>query len=414
MNRAALEAEVKKALKSCVACGACMAVCPVYRTRRREEVGARSKLAVLEACLSGGLEYNDKAHDILSSCLLCGRCQANCPNTAASTDAIRAGRELLAAGHTRGGLKRLALGNTLPHRSRMDLAARAAGAVHPLARPLVEAAQGLFSGIGLRIGGLDLAKALPRPPARPYLAHAPRVAPGPKHGPRIAFFVGCVTNYLRPELAAHAVDLLSRIGEVWIPPRQLCCGLPALAAGLGDTARDLARANLDALAATEPDLVVTACGSCAHTLAREMPRLLGQEAAQSISAKVKEISQVLAEHLDTLELSPRTPGPVAVHDPCHLKIGMGVSQEPRDILKAAGVEVVEMRGADQCCGGGGLFAVNNPELSREVFAPRAEALAQSQARILATSCSGCYLQWLQGLQGRCAVAHPIELVESGA
>ncbi len=414
MTRPGPATEVQQALDKCVACGACTAVCPVYRAERREAHSARGKLAVLDGCASGSLDPRARLDQILASCLLCGRCQANCPNQTTSTDAIRAGRELAARLGGMSPLKRSALQNALDSPAHLDQLARMGRAALPLARPLARAAAGLSTGLGLRLGSAQLAASLPPLANRPFLARAPREVPGPQSGPRIAFFVGCVTNYLRPSLAATAVEMLSRIGTVLIPPGQACCALPALAAGLGRVGRNLALANLAALESARPDLVVTVCGSCAHTLAKEMPRQVGDGPSRRMGAKVKEISQVLADHIDIIDAYTPARRTAAVHDPCHLKVGLGVSEQPRQVLSAAGVELAPMDGADECCGGGGLFALNRPDLSQAIFQPRAAAFARSGAEVLATSCSGCYLQWRQGLEPGQAVVHPIELIAGGA
>lgn len=410
MSRKGPAKEVAEALKACVACGACMGVCPVYQVERKEELSARAKLGVLEGCVEGGLDAFSGVGDMLSGCLLCGRCQVNCPNSAPSCDGIRAGRELAARAGALPWAKRLALENALPDQTMLDRFARAGRVARPLARPLAKAAADMSTGLGLRTGGLRMAGSMPGLRKRPFLSDTPQEIPGPKHGPRIVFFVGCVTNYMRPGLAEKAIELLSAIGTVLIPHNQACCGLPALAAGLGRTAMELAQANLAALEQTRPDLVVTVCGSCAHTMAQEMERQVGGQAARDMGRKIREISQVLADHPDMIDLLDHNSGPVAVHDPCHLKVGMGVSEEPRFALERAGAQLVEMNGADQCCGGGGLFSVNRPELSRAVFEPRAEAFKASKAQVLATSCSGCFLQWQQGLDKGTKVIHPIELL----
>jgi glycolate oxidase iron-sulfur subunit len=222
-----------------------------------------------------------------------------------------------------------------------------------------------------------------------------------------------MANYLRPELAEKAVSLLSRRFTVLIPPEQGCCGLPAVSAGLNSSAENLAAKNLSAFSLGEPDLIITTCGSCAFALAMEMPRLVlepDREKAFLLAAKVREISQVLAEEPGLVQGLARPGEPVAVHDPCHLKLGLSVSEEPRQMLKTAGAELVPMQGQDECCGGGGLLPANEPDLANRIFNPRKEAFAQSGALVLATSCSGCFAQWRRGLLPENPVVHPLELL----
>ncbi|MBI4797463.1 MAG: (Fe-S)-binding protein [Desulfarculus sp.] len=203
--------------------------------------------------------------------------------------------------------------------------------------------------------------------------------------------------------------LLSRVATVVIPP-QGCCGLAAVGAGLTPVARDRLAANLRTWASARVDKIVTTCGSCAHALAKELPRLLDTPQAAALAGSVLEISQVLVEHPRLLAGLGGESRPVAVHDPCHLKISLKVHEEPRQMLRRAGLDLVEMAQADACCGGGGLFAVNQPGYSQEILGPRVQDFTRSGAGVLATSCGGCHLQWRAGLPAGRQVVHPLELL----
>jgi glycolate oxidase iron-sulfur subunit len=398
--------EAAEAAHICAQCGACMAVCPVYQVGRREDMVARGKLRLLKGLDEGVLQADRHLQKTLGRCLLCGRCSANCPNFTPAKEGVQAGRAAIAAKAGVPFSKRLLLAEALSQPRRLDTAA-AAGFYGQKILPA-------DSGLVHRLTGLEGLERLPALAKKPFLHQTPDEVPGPKGAPRVAFFAGCVANYMRPDLAKKAVSLLAKRFNVVIPKDQGCCGLPAIAAGLSESARKLARRHVALMNAARVDLVITACGSCAHTLRKEMPHLLGQsQNAELVASRVREISQVLAEDaalLKGLQAEPALAGPVAVHDPCHLKIGLGVSEEPRQMLRAAGVELVNMEGADQCCGGGGLFSVNEPELSAAIFQPRSKAFADSGAQVLATSCSGCVLQWRRGLSSNIPVIHPIELL----
>lgn len=395
------------AANTCAQCGACMSVCPVYKIGRREDMVARGKLRLLKGLDDGLLPADRSLLKTLGRCLLCGRCSDNCPNFTPAKEGVQAGRSVIAAKAGVPFSKRLVLTQALPQPRRLNAAAKAGS----WTQNAIPASSGLLH----RLTGLQGLERLPRLAHKTFLDQAPAEVAGPKGAPRVAFFAGCVANYMRPELANKAVSLLAKRFTVVIPPDQGCCGLPAIAAGLSDSARQLAKRHLALFRAARVDLVITACGSCAHTLSHELPDLLGQAgSAVSLGGKVREISQVLAEEemlLKGLQSVSSLSGPVAVHDPCHLKIGMGVSEEPRKVLQKAGVELVAMNGADQCCGGGGLFAVNEPELSDAIFEPRAQGFTASGAEVLATSCSGCAIQWRRGLAPNIPVIHPIELLD---
>lgn len=392
----------------CSKCGACMGVCPVYGVEPKEYLSARGKLKLMEGVAQGRLAADRELVGLMSQCLLCGRCAANCPSEVDSTRAMTQARRVVASSAGAPFIKRLLLEKALPQPKRLDRLASAGR----LARPLLEAALPLSSGLQLRLPGLAGVERLPGVASRPYLSRSPREVPGPKGSPRLGFFLGCVTNYLRPELAEKAVRLLSQRYTVVIPADQGCCGLPAMAAGLEGAAAQLSERFVSQFGQAGVDKIVTVCGSCAHALVTQPPELAppGQrQAAVELAGKVLEISQVLAEHPGLLAGLGRGAPPAALHHPCHLQTGLKVTEEPEAMLAAAGVERADMEGCDQCCGGAGLFAVNEPELSARIFKPRAEALAASGAQVLVTSCSGCFLQWRRGLPAEIRVCHPIEL-----
>ncbi len=389
--------EALQAAQSCVQCGACMSVCPVFRAGRREELVARGKLRLLAAIAQDKLEASQDIVQVLERCLLCGRCTANCPSQVQAKEGLLAGRAALAQSSGLPFLTRLLLEQALPNSARLDLLSQAG----QLAQPLLKALVPRDSGLRLRLAGLDLASSLPAPAERSFLQKAPREVQGPKGSPRLGFFVGCLTNYLRPGLGRRALELLSRVATVVIPA-QGCCGLPASSSGMPQVALDLAQRSWQSFSQARVDKIVTVCGSCAWSLSKSWD--------QAAPGQVLEISQVLAEHPKLLRGLPVQGRLVAVHDPCHLKQGLKVSEEPRAMLAAAGLELAAMDQADACCGGGGLLPVNQPQLSQEILEPRLRDFAASGAAWLATSCSGCWLQWRRGLASPAQAVHPIELL----
>lgn len=375
-----LRREIIKAADTCSSCGACQAVCPTYRATRREETSARAKLRLAAAVAREQVHNTAAIDEMLEACLLCGRCTQACPNRVDARLALEQARTLV-----RGTLKAGAIDRAMaePHKlDRLMLAAR-------LALPG-------DSGLLLRLASPKGLEKLPRPADKFFLEDSPRKVQGPAGAPRVALFTGCLANYLRPELARKAVDLLSRRYTVVIPPEQGCCGLMARSAGAVDTAAGLNLRNTAALAATDADMVVTVCSSCAYALKDlDLP-------------PVREICQVLANGLDGLEATDD--GEVLLHTPCHQTVGLGRPDDARHLLGNAGVRLVEASGADQCCGGGGLFSLNNAVLSEDIFAPRLRETVRSGAGTLATTCSGCYVQWRRGLPVAKKVCHPIELI----
>jgi glycolate oxidase iron-sulfur subunit len=401
---------IKNETQACVSCGACQGVCPIYQVEPLEKHAARGKLKLLKAADQGFLEYDQELARDLKYCLLCGRCSANCPNGIQGAESFSRARRILKNQGKDHSPPATLLAQAVKNAKRLNTLVSAAR----VARPALEKLFPPNSGLWLKLPGLKGLDKLPAMAQQPFLKQAPQEIPGPAGAPRLAFFVGCMANHLRTDLAWKAVRILSKAFTVVIPQDQGCCGLPALSAGNNQVAGLLARTNMTALEQAGADLIVTTCASCAHALSKDLPGVLPLQfegRALDIAGKVREISQVLAENQNLVKGRAHFAGPVAVHDPCHLKIGLKASEEPRVVLRAAGLDITEMTKPDACCGGGGLLPLNQRNLSEKIFQPRAEDLEKSGALALATSCSGCFTQWRRFTQEGIKVVHPVELLQ---
>jgi glycolate oxidase iron-sulfur subunit len=383
--------EIKDAIDSCVRCGRCLGSCPVYRLTGWEGSVARGKLALLRAELTGEENLENRMKDLLSHCLLCGACAEGCASGVKGDEVIQAGRTLAMKD---GGL------NKLKSLLTRDVLSR--GPVH----------QGLWksrnlflknvpedSGLHFRfpVPGLDKDRWLPQPADQTFLSRPRHRSKG--SGPRVALFVGCVSNYLRPQTAEAAVRLLEDAGaEVIIPPDQVCCGKPAAGGGDADTARFLANRNLKAFNPAEFDYLTTFCATCSEQLLHYR-QITGLPEGDALAKRVIDLSRLLQEVLawkpNVRESSPGEHSErVFYHDPCHLRHKQGVFREPRELLKELpGVELVGEDEAPVCCGYGGIFNLWHYDLSRDLFKTRADTIRPHEPDLVVTSCSGCWLQF---------------------
>lgn len=372
--------EIIEASEVCSSCGACQAVCPVYRSTRREETSARAKIRLAGALAKGQIKNSSAVAKMLSACLLCGRCSQACPN---QVDARKAQEQARRLGPVT--LKAKALDGVVGQPGKLDAVMRASRIVMPG-----------DSGMLLRLSNLKGLNKLPRPAEQFFLQNTPQVISGPAGAPKVALFVGCLANYLRPELAQKAVEILARRFTVIVPPEQGCCGLMARSSGAVETSARLNLRNEKALVASGVDMIITVCSSCAYALqALDLP-------------PVREICQVLVH--DFAGLTTVTGETVSLHTPCHQGVGLGAADDPEKLLESARVKMIGEPGIDQCCGGGGLFAPDNPELSDSIFAPILREMVRGGADILATTCSGCFIQWRRGLPSSKKVCHPLDLI----
>lgn len=229
--------------------------------------------------------------------------------------------------------------------------------------------------------------------------------------PRVALLVTCLVDLIYPEIGVATVRLLRRAGyTVEFPMAQTCCGQPFFNSGFWDEARRLARRVVEIF---EPyDYVVLPSGSCTAMIRVEYPHLFEAEPewrdrAQRLAAKTYELTEFLTQVAGwspaPSDASAATPEPgahrsVTYHDSCHMKRLLGLQEEPRRLLKAAGVEIVEMAESDRCCGFGGLFSVRMPEVSNAMTAEKLRQAEETSAGTVVTCDPGCLMQ-MRGLAG---------------
>jgi L-lactate dehydrogenase complex protein LldE len=214
--------------------------------------------------------------------------------------------------------------------------------------------------------------------------------------PRVGLFVTCLVDLYRPTVGFAAIKLLEDAGcQVEVPPAQTCCGQPAYNTGDRATARDLARGILDTFSGY--DYVVVPSGSCGGMLRTHMPHLFEDDPnlrgrAQALGAKTYELVSFLSDvlHLDHVGTA-HADGPVTYHDSCSGLRELGIKEQPRRLLRAAGIEIKEMSEPEICCGFGGTFCVKYPEISVRMVSDKVRDIAATGARTVLAGDLGCLL-----------------------
>ncbi len=236
--------------------------------------------------------------------------------------------------------------------------------------------------------GARLPRLAPKTARRQFREMPARKEPSKPSKGRVAIFTGCLINAAYPEVAADLAAVLERIGyEPVLPQGQTCCGAPLLNFGEAAAARRVAEVNRRALAASGAEIVLTPCAACGHTLKSTYPRLLSPDWT---GGKFRVLDAL--EFLAGAELGPLAPlaKKVAYHDPCQLRWGQKIAQQPRDLLRRC-ARYVEMPGAERCCGGGGAFSLFHPDIAAKIADRKVRSIRESGAEVVATACPGCML-----------------------
>ncbi len=225
----------------------------------------------------------------------------------------------------------------------------------------------------------------------------------PSSAPTVNLFPTCLAETFRPRLVEAVVQALRRAGvQVRRPPGLTCCGQPAFNAGDWPAARRMAQHTIRVLEAY-PGPVVLPAGSCTAMIRHHYARLFAQDAAwlpraQALAARTYELSEYLVEVRKVTDLGVRFPYRLTYHPSCHLLRALGVDRQPRALLAALhGAEFVELPHAEECCGFGGVFSAEYPEIARAMLARKVEHIAATGADFCVTADPSCLLHIQGGL-----------------
>ena len=412
--------ELDDQLVGCMRCGMCQAVCPIYGQSGREGDVARGKIALLEGLAHELVKDPQGVQDKVTRCLLCGSCAANCPSGVKALDIFLKARVILTGYLGLSTVKQAIFRGML---ARPRLFNRLLG--------MASMFQGLFTSPVNDIIGSSCSRWLEPVlgerhlmllDKRPLHTEVPSLdTPAGTSGLKVAFFPGCLADKIFPRVGHAVLKVLAHHGVgVYLPAGQACCGIPALSSGDKQSFEKLVRANLDVFSGHDFDALVTPCATCTSTLKKIWPAMaLGMSAKdqQRIAELAAKVMDVNAFVVDRLGLTPPEPKAgavsVTVHDPCHLKKSLGVSAQPRTILRMnPAYKVVEMDASDACCGCGGSFTLQHAEISAKIGMQKRDNIVGSHAQVVATGCPACMLQisdMLSRSGDQIAVRHPMEI-----
>ena len=345
------EFEALEELSKCMSCMSCMGSCPVFSRVPQRFPGPWHLLNIGRFAFDPRDEA-DRARTAffegLYLCAFCGKCEEICPSRIPIPEHI----------------------------------------IQELRRLVVEE-MGLLPGHKEFVDNLKKTGETLISVGRTFLEESPHKITPDKVKERVGLFVGCVADTMEKDSLKAAVDILSRNNvEVIIPKDQLCCGNLEL---YGITLKDshqIAKRNVEGFEREDLEVVLTVCPACGYFLKNEYmdeEGILGRQPCFG----VEDINQFLFDHIrfdpeNFREMRAR----VTWHDPCHLKRKQGISQEPRGILgMIPGVEFVEMREADRCCGG--TLRTSAPDVADLLGMDKVRRGAETGADYILTSCPLC-------------------------
>jgi glycolate oxidase iron-sulfur subunit len=417
-GKTAVEFPDAELIRACVHCGLCLPYCPTYTVLGVEMDSPRGRIYQMKLVAEGEVSPdNPHFRKHMYQCLDCRACETACPSGVQYGRLIEAARSIIppegaidrtARQAMLGGvlnsrplLQVVGTGSRVYQRSGLQRVVRLTGLLKP-----VRQLQRMESMLP-RLQGSLLETALP--PVVPAVG---------ERRARVAFLSGCIAAQFFPQTNRSTIAVLAANGcDVLTPPDQGCCGALQNHSGERETAKRLARYNVDVFERTGADFIVSNAAGCGSML-KEYGHLLADdplyaERAKAFSEKCRDVTELLAQ----LGLRPPTHAVrsrVTYQDACHLRHGQKVRDEPRELLGAIpGLEFVEMNHSDWCCGSAGIYNVTQPELSEAILVHKMENVIATGADTLLAANPGCIIQLEHGLRERgveMRTIHPIDLL----
>ncbi|MFQ6083869.1 MAG: (Fe-S)-binding protein [Candidatus Aminicenantia bacterium] len=376
---------LKEELSKCNRCGVCLACCPVFLETNEEWFAARGRMALLEAAAEGRINKTPFFKNSIFSCLYCHTCVENCPSRVGVDEFILSARQELSAEQ---GLPLISSAGfeIIKRKKLLDSGIKT---IHFLDKysPL------FLKKIFVSLLGQNKSRVIPSPSAKSLSQQLPEKISVKNPKMQVAFFTGCLIEYLYPKIGTSLVNILIRNNiEVIIPREQYCCGIPLLTSGDKKGAEYLAQKNIELFSQLDVSYIVNACATCGSTL-KDYEKLFGNWKLENRNWKNKiyDISEFLVKFTD-LKFKTEKEAKITYHDPCHLRKRQHIFEEPRTIIKSLNnIEFVEMNEPDRCCGSGGLFSFKYYDISKKIAEKKIENANQTKAEYIVTACPGCIL-----------------------
>jgi glycolate oxidase iron-sulfur subunit len=336
-------------LDRCISCGFCLPACPTYALDHDEGSSPRGRITLMRALETGRLDTDDpRLREESSFCLGCRACEPVCPAGVQYGELLEEWRD-----HQWRGRRRPPLAQLLMTVAERTVLLRALGALRRSARTPAATSDGT------------------------------------------SLMLGCFERGLYPRLSRTVRRLLPGIA---VPAEQGCCGALHAHNGRSGRGRELARRLGEQL----PGVIVTTAGGCAAHLAG----VLGRDRVHELSEHLVRTGVVPTGEVRVGGRRAR----VAIQDSCHLRNGLGVFAQPRELI-AAVAEFVAVRGDASCCGSAGTYSLLRPSDSRRILGPKLDALEAAGVDYVVAVNPGCLRQLQTGLRRRRSPIRAVHLAD---
>jgi len=403
----------EKILRKCVHCGFCNATCPTYQLLGDELDGPRGRIYLIKDMLENNKPANEKIVKHIDRCLSCYSCMTTCPSGVNYMHLIDHGRSHIEKTYQRpfkDRIMRSLLSKVLSNSTYF----RTVGMFIHLVRPFRFIFPKKLS---------EMINLMPRKFPKKTLSKM-RIYPvknKKKVIARVALLTGCVQKVISPQINEATIRLLNRHNiEVVVPKQIKCCGSLNHHLGKEQLAHSTFKRNIstwyDEYLKNGLDAIISNTSGCGTTLIDYGFLFRSDKDFKKKAKKISELTKDITEYLNEnvklnfikKQKNERT-YKIAYHSACSMQHGQKIHEEPINLIKKTGNEVLDIADGHLCCGSAGTYNLLQSDIAKRLLKNKISNIEKIKPQIISTGNIGCITQIAQGT--KIPVLHTVEIID---
>jgi len=395
-------------LRKCVHCGFCNATCPTYQIVGDELDGPRGRIYLIKDMLENDKPANEKIAKHIDRCLSCYACMTTCPsgvNYMHLVDHARNHIEKTFRPFFDRFIRNL-LSKILPSPTLFRIAGYSARLFYPFRFLFPKKIKNMM-------------KYMPNSFPVSRQENKEIYSPVGKTYARVALLTGCVQRVISPQINDATIDILNRHGvEVIVPKKVDCCGSLNHHLGKEELAHKSFINNINSwfkwYEEKNLDAILVTTSGCGTTLKdygyifRDHPDKELRRKAKMVSSLAKDVTEYLGKNIKLNYVKKDKKFTIAYHSACSMQHGQKIHNQPMDLLKKTGNEIVEIPDGHLCCGSAGTYNLLQDEMAAELLKRKVSNIDKVKPDFISTGNIGCMTQISSGT--KIPIVHTIEIL----
>ena len=396
-------------LRKCVHCGFCNATCPTYQIVGDELDGPRGRIYLIKDMLENDKPANEKITKHIDRCLSCYSCMTTCPSGVNYMHLVDHARNHIEKTFTRPFFDRFIRGllsKILPSPTLFRIAGYSARLFYPFRFLFPKKIKNMLRYMPNSFPASKQENKEIYPSAGKTYA-------------RVALLTGCVQRVISPQINDATIDILNRHGVEVIVPKQVdCCGSLNHHLGKEDLAHKSFINNINSwfnwYEEKNLDAILVTTSGCGTTLKdygyifRDHPDKELRKKAKMVSSLAKDVTEYLGKNIKLNYMKKDKKFKIAYHSACSMQHGQKIHQQPMDLLKKTGNEIVEIPDGHLCCGSAGTYNLLQDEMAAELLKRKVSNIDKVKPDFISTGNIGCMTQISSGT--KIPIVHTIEIL----